>query len=63
MSNIVRVRVPLVIEVDRDKWDDGRVSPDARTAELVDDVRSYVLTAVQGLALIDEADATVAVGR
>lgn len=60
----MKIRVPLVIEVDPQKWADSNgqiVDAEGRftAAAVRDDVRLYVLSAIQSAALIDETDAEV----
>lgn len=60
----MKVRVSLLIEVDPQKWADSNgqiVDSDGHyTATAVrDDVRSYVLNAIQCAAMVDETEAEV----
>ncbi|MEV1013881.1 hypothetical protein AB0I89_24310 [Micromonospora sp. NPDC049801] len=60
----MKVRVPLVIEVDPQEWANinGQiVDADGKftIADLREDIRTYVLNAIQNAALIDEVEASV----
>jgi hypothetical protein len=52
----MKIKVPLEIEVDPKKWEDGAVAPE----NLSDDVQSYIIHSVRRLALIAESGAEVA---
>jgi len=58
----VRVRVPLVIEIDTEQWYEefGR---GRSTKEVVDEVRDYVLNNTQGAPAIENTGAKVSLGR
>lgn len=60
----MKIRVPLVIEVDPQKWaeingqivdEDGNYT----TAAVRDDIRTYFLHHVQGAAMVEDTDAVV----
>ncbi|MBP6997916.1 MAG: hypothetical protein KBB39_17415 [Phycicoccus sp.] len=53
MTNTMKVRVTLTIDVDRDAWNSIYGNGDG-AAEVRDDVRAYVLEQVQGSAAADE---------
>jgi hypothetical protein len=63
MSATTKIVVPLVIEVDVEKWAslNGLEAPthQAFDAKVQEDIRSYVLAGVQGLSMLDETEATV----
>lgn len=58
----IRVRVPLVVEVDRERWAE-EWGCDATTKAVVEDVRSYVLNAAQTLSGVEDTGATVELAR
>ena len=60
----MKIRVSYVIDVDPQKWADCNgqiVDGDGRfrAADVREDVRTYILTNLQGLPLLDDADAEV----
>lgn len=63
MGATTKIVVPLVIEVDVEKWAslNGLDAPthQAFHAKVQEDIRSYVLAGVQGLPMVDETDASV----
>lgn len=51
----MRILVTLAVEIDAEMWQGGEL----KGKELRDDVKSYILTSVQGSAMVEEADGSV----
>lgn len=55
----MKISIPLVIEVDPEKWAEARGDNQVDSVSLRRDIRSYMLATVQNAAMVDESDATV----
>lgn len=62
-TKTIRVRVSLVIEVDAAAWAEGAGLVGTSAKSVSDDIRDYVHYSVSQLASIDDAGATVEIGR
>lgn len=51
----MKMLVTLAVEIDPELWQGGEL----KGKDLRDDVKSYILTSVQGAAMIEESDGSI----